>query len=119
MSMLFSFMTGVLLTAVIFPRFNGCPDAAVIAEAAVKNCPACPSSSCPICPARRPCPERGAARPAVWAGPRPRRPIGRGGPRLGAAWGTLSRLEAFGLRSTRRPGLEPACSRLVRVSPLG
>ena len=52
MSMLFSFMTGVLLTAVIFPRFNGCPDAAVIAEAAVKNCPACPSSSCP---ARRPC----------------------------------------------------------------
>ena len=49
MSMLFSFMTGVLLTAVIFPRFNGCPDAAVIAEAAVKNCPACPSSSCPIC----------------------------------------------------------------------
>jgi len=55
MSMLFSFMTGVLLTAVIFPRFNGCPDAAVIAEAAVKNCPACPSSSCPICPACRPC----------------------------------------------------------------
>ena len=37
MSMLFSFMTGVLLTAVIFPRFNGCPDAAVIAEAAVKK----------------------------------------------------------------------------------
>ena len=30
--MLFSFMTGVLLTAVIFPRFNSCPDAAVIAE---------------------------------------------------------------------------------------
>jgi hypothetical protein len=55
MSMLFSFMTGVLLTAVIFPRFSACPDAAAIAEAAVKNCPACPSSSCPICPARRPC----------------------------------------------------------------
>ena len=55
MSMLFSFMTGVLLTAVIFPRFSACPDAAAIAEAAVKNCPACPSSSCPSCPARRPC----------------------------------------------------------------
>ena len=79
MSMLFSFMTGVLLTAVIFPRFNGCPDAAVIAEAAVKNCPACPSSSCPICPARRPCPERGVARPAAQAADWPRRAEARSG----------------------------------------
>ena len=89
MSMLFSFMTGVLLTAVIFPRFNGCPDAAVIAEAAVKNCPACPSSSCPICPARRPCPERGVARPAAQAADWPRLGVGRGSGRPGArsrAW---------------------------------
>ena len=53
MSMLFSFMTGVLLTAVIFPRFNGCPNAQAIAAAAASNCPSCPSNSCPICPARR------------------------------------------------------------------
>ena len=50
MSMLFSFMTGVLVTAVIFPRFQGCPDAKAIAAAAASNCPACPSASCPACP---------------------------------------------------------------------
>jgi len=51
MSMLFSFMTGVLLTAVIFPRFNGCPNVQAIAAAAASNCPSCPSNSCPTCPA--------------------------------------------------------------------
>ena len=51
--MLFSFMTGVLLTAVIFPRFNGCPNVQAIANQAASNCPSCPSNSCPICPARR------------------------------------------------------------------
>ena len=55
MSMLFSFMTGVLLTAVIFPRFNGCPNVQAIAAAAASNCPSCPSNSCPTCPARRLC----------------------------------------------------------------
>ena len=51
MSMLFSFMTGVLLTAVIFPRFNGCPNVQAIAAAAASNCPSCPSNTCPVCPA--------------------------------------------------------------------
>ena len=102
MSMLFSFMTGVLLTAVIFPRFNGCPDAAVIAEAAVKNCPACPSSSCPICPARRPCSERGVARLAVWPGPRRRRPIGRGSGRAEARGGLGHALALGGSRPPER-----------------
>ena len=76
MSMLFSFMTGVLVTSVIFPRFSPCPDAKAIASAAASNCPACPTmpaapdmrgaiasamqaavGKCPVCTPEAPCPE--------------------------------------------------------------
>ena len=106
MSMLFSFMTGVLLTAVIFPRFNGCPNVQAIAAAAASNCPSCPSNSCPTCPARRLCRK---PRPGAWP-ERPARPSRFA--EAGLARGRLEHdlaLKATGLRSASlaEVGLSP------------